>query len=73
MSSHIMVQHPSSGEIAAFRMRELPFGAVRSVHAFLRVAPSLWYLLVKEFLVLTTNYFTSKNLLVKGYHFRLTQ
>jgi len=38
-------------------MRALPFGAVKSVHAFLRASASLWFLLVKEFLVLATNYF----------------
>ena len=27
------------------------------MHAFLRVSASLWFLLVKEFLILTTNYF----------------
>ena len=38
-------------------MRALPFGAVRSVHSFLRFAHSLWFLLVTEFLILTTGYF----------------
>lgn len=38
-------------------MLALPFGTVRSVHAFLRVSASLWFLLVKDFLVLTTDYF----------------
>jgi len=55
--AHIAVQHPASREIFAFRMRALPFGAVRSVHSFLRASFSWWFLLVKEFLVLATNYF----------------
>jgi len=38
-------------------MKALPFGAVRSVHGFLRMAHSLWYLLTCEFKVLLTNYF----------------
>ena len=52
----IVAQHPQSLELFGFRMRALPFGAVRSVHSFLRFSHSLWYLLVSEFLVLTTNY-----------------
>ena len=55
--AHIMVQHPGTKNVSAFRMRALPFGAVRSVHSFLRVATSIWFVMVKEFLVLTTNYF----------------
>ena len=55
--SYIVAQRPSSLELACFRMKALPFGAVRSVHGFLRVAHSLWYLLTCEFKVLLTNYF----------------
>jgi hypothetical protein len=55
--SHIVVKQPGTDEIVAFRMRALPFGSIRSVHSFLRVASSLWYILVKEFMVLATNYF----------------
>ena len=54
--SYIVAQRPSSLELACFRMKALPFGAVRSVHGFLRVAHSLWYLLTCEFKVLLTNY-----------------
>lgn len=57
MFSHIVVQRPGTKEIAAFRMKALPFGAVRSVHSFLRFAFNIWYLLVKELMVLTANYF----------------
>ena len=58
MYSHIFVQEPiETLKLWAFQMRALPFGAVRSVHGFLRVSASLWYLLTKEFLILTTNYF----------------
>ena len=55
--AHIAVQHPSTLEVFAFRMKALPFGAIRSVHSFLRVSFSLWFLLVTEFMVLATNYF----------------
>ena len=55
--NHMVVQHPGTKETAAFRMKALPFGSVPSVHSFLRFAFSIWYLLVKEFMVLTTNYF----------------
>ena len=44
-------------DLVGFRMRALPFGSVRSVHAFLRVSHSLWHILVKEMRVLMTNYF----------------
>ena len=55
--SHIMVLNPVTGQMVAFKVKSLPFGSVRSVHAFLRVAHSLWFLLVQELGVLTTNYF----------------
>ena len=40
-----------------FKKRALPFGSVRSVHAFLRVAHSLWAIATSEFLVPWTSYF----------------
>ena len=55
--AHIFTQEPISRKLWAFRMRALPFGAVRSVHGFLRVSYSLWYLLTHIFFILTTNYF----------------
>lgn len=55
--SHVVVKQPGTDEIVALRMRALPFGSIRSVHSFLRVASSLWYILVKEFMLLATNYF----------------
>ena len=42
--SYIAVYDPSSGSAKIFSMRALPFGASRSVYAFLRVAHSLWWL-----------------------------
>ena len=42
--SYIAVYDPSSGGAKIFSMRALPFGASRSVYAFLRVAHSLWWL-----------------------------
>ena len=41
----------------AFRMNALPFGSSRSVHSFLRVSHSLWYLGVAMFDMLWCNYF----------------
>ena len=41
----------------AFQIRALPFGSVRSVHAFLRVARSLWAIATSEFMVPSTSYF----------------
>ena len=55
--SYIVVQKPGSGDLVGFRMRALPFGSICSVHAFLRISHSIWFILVKEFRVLMTNYF----------------
>ena len=55
--AHIVAQDPRSSQLFAFRMRALPFGAIKSVHSFLRVSHSIWYILVKEFMILSTNYF----------------
>eukprot|EP00438_Fugacium_kawagutii_P034751 Skav218094 [mRNA] locus=scaffold1801:119361:119825:- [translate_table: standard] len=38
-------------------MLALPFGSVRSVHSFLRIAHSLWHICVKLFHVLWCNFF----------------
>ena len=54
--AHIAVQNPQTKEVVAFRMKAFPFGAVRSVNLFLRTSYSLWFLLVKELLILATNY-----------------
>ena len=45
--SYILVAVP--GENRSVVMRALPFGSVRSVHAFLRVAHSLWAIATSEF------------------------
>ena len=55
--SHIVVGDPTTRSLKAFRMRALPFGSVKSVHAFLRVASSLWAIITQIFGVLCTNYF----------------
>ena len=55
--SYIVVGDPNTKSLKAFRMRALPFGSVKSVHAFLRVASSLWAILTQIFGVLCTNYF----------------
>ena len=55
--SYIVVGDPSCEKLYAFKMRALPFGSVRSVHSFLRVANSLWSILSSLFLVVNSNYF----------------
>lgn len=57
MYFYIVVQEPSTSELYAFRMRALPFGAIRSVHNFLRFMYNTWFILISEFLILTTGYF----------------
>lgn len=53
----IIIAEPGTKKVFAFKMLALPFGSVRSVHAFLRVAHSLRAILVSLAKVLTTNYF----------------
>ena len=55
--SYVLVAVPGENRSVAFQMRALPFGSVRSVHAFLRVAHSLWAIATSEFLVPWTSYF----------------
>lgn len=55
--SHIVVRDPNLCKAQIFRTLALPFGSVKSVHAFLRVAHSLWFLIVHYLSILTTNYF----------------
>ena len=55
--AYIVVGDPSCEQLYAFKMRVLPFGSVRSVHSFLRVANSLWSILSSLFLVINSNYF----------------
>ena len=55
--SHIAVRNPSNGEASIFRMLALIFGSIKSVHSFLRIAHSLWYILTVHLDILVTNYF----------------
>ena len=55
--SYILVAVPGEDRSVAFQMKALPFGSVRSVNAFLRVAHSLWAIATSEFWVPWTNYF----------------
>ena len=57
LSSHIAVRNQSSGEAAIFRMLALPFGSIKLVHSFLRIAHSLWLILVAHLDILATSYF----------------
>ena len=42
--AYIRVFDPSSGKWAYFQAKVLPFGAVKSVHSFLRMARAIWWL-----------------------------
>ena len=55
--SHIVVREPSTGLPKVFEMLALPFGSIKSVHAFLRIAHSLWFLASCALDVMWTNYF----------------
>ena len=55
--SHIVVREPSTGLPKVFKMLALPFGSIKSVHAFLRIAHSLWFLASCALDVMWTNYF----------------
>lgn len=55
--AHIAVRNPKDETAAVFRMLALPFGSIRSVHSFLRIAHSLWFILVAHLDILVTNYF----------------
>lgn len=55
--SHIAVREPVTGDPKVFKMLALPFGSIKSVHSFLRVAHSLWFLATRALDVLWTNYF----------------
>lgn len=41
--SHIRVHNPETGRVSLFQALVLPFGAVRSVHSFLRLARAIWW------------------------------
>ncbi len=64
--AHIAVRNPCNGEASIFRMLALPFGSIKSVHSFLRVAHSLWFILVAHLDILATNYFD--DFVVMGRH-----
>ena len=42
--AYIRVYNPETGSWALFQVLVLPFGAIRSVHSFLRVARAIWWL-----------------------------
>lgn len=69
-NSLICVYDPGSGGGKLFRSNVLPFGALRSVHAFLRLARAIWFLAVKGCSVVWSSFYddyitvTSKELIV---------
>ena len=71
--AYIAVFDPTAKTTFAFRMKALPFGSVKSVHSFCRVAHSLCALLVKELRVAWTNYFDDFVTLPKPMKWLLSQ
>ena len=55
--SFIGVYDPSDGVVKAFRMLALPFGNIKSVHSFLRISHSLWFIGACLFKIPWTNFF----------------
>ena len=53
----IAVHHPGSGETKFFQALVLPFGAVRSVHSFLRCARAIWFLGLVKLKILWSSFF----------------
>ena len=53
----ISVYDPHAKLSRLFRLRVLPFGALRSVHSFLRLSRALWYVGVRGLHLLWTNFY----------------
>lgn len=53
----LAVFDPHSKTTKLFRLRVLPFGAVRSVHSFLRLARALWFVGTKGMHITWTNFY----------------
>ena len=53
----IRVLDPGDGRVKLFRCSVLPFGAVRSVHSFLRLARAIWWIGVRGCKVLWTSFY----------------
>ena len=54
---YIAVFHPASGESKFFQALVLPFGAIRSVHSFLRCARALWYFGLVKLKILWSSFY----------------
>ena len=55
--SCIRVFDPNTGSMQLFRSLVLPFGAIRSVHAFLRLARAIWWIGVVGCRILWTSFY----------------
>ena len=55
--SFIGVYDPSDGVVKAFRMLALPFGKIKSLHSFLRISYSIWFIGASLFKIPWTNFF----------------
>ena len=56
-AKRVAVYDPHSKTTKLFRLRVLPFGAVRSVHSFLRLARALWFVGTKGMHIAWTNFY----------------
>ena len=55
--AHIVAYCPETRQNMVFKMRALPFGRVKSVHAFLRMSSCLFAIAAAEFAIPVTSYF----------------
>ena len=55
--AHIALKNPKDGGSSILWMLALPFCSIKSVHSLLKVAHSLWFILVAHLDILVTNYF----------------
>ena len=55
--SYIAVFNPESRKVQFFQALVLPFGAIRSVHSFLRCARAIWFLGVVKLKILWSSFF----------------
>eukprot|EP00434_Breviolum_minutum_P030988 symbB.v1.2.027406.t1/scaffold2802.1/size122644/2 len=55
--SYFAVFNPTTGETCFFQSLVLPFGATRSVHSFLRLARSIWWIGAYLFRLLWTSFY----------------
>ena len=70
--SYIAVFDPQRGKQVVFQLKALPFGSVQSVHTFLRVSNSLWFIGINAWRLSWTAYFDDFVCFSKDSHASLT-